>query len=108
VAWAQDGHEAAEGQKIFKRTCFACHTIDAGTHRIGPSLFGVVGRKSGTVPGFKYSEAMTKADVTWNDEALDRYIADPKKFVPGNKMAYAGIKKADERKEVIAYLKSLH
>jgi cytochrome c len=108
AAWAENDHEVEEGQKIFKRTCFTCHAAEAGKNKVGPSLFGVVGRKAGEVPGFKYSEAMDKAELTWNDEALDKYIANPKEFMPGNRMAYAGVKKADERKELIVYLKSLH
>lgn len=106
-ALAKEGHEAEEGQKIFKRVCFTCHTSDAGKNKIGPSLHGVIGRKAGSVQGFAYSSAMKDANVTWDDQTLDKYLSDPKKFIPGNKMAYAGIKKEDERKEVIAYLKSL-
>lgn len=104
---AQDSHEAEEGAKLFKRVCFTCHTSEAGKNKIGPSLFGVVGRKAGTVSGFAYSQAMKSSDITWNDETIDKYIADPKKLVPGNKMAYNGVKKEDERKEIIAYLKTL-
>ncbi len=107
-AVAQDAHEVEEGQKIFKRVCFTCHTTDAGKNKIGPSLRGVVGRKAGTAPGFAYSSAMKDANVTWDDQALDKYLADPKKFIPGNKMPYAGVKKEDERKDVIAYLETLH
>ncbi len=107
TAWAQDSHAADEGQKIFKRTCFTCHTSEAGKNKIGPSLFGVVGRKSGSAPGFKYSDAMKNANITWDNAELDKYLADPKTTVPGNKMTYAGVKKPDERKEVIAYLDSL-
>ncbi len=107
-ALAQDAHEVQEGQKIFKRVCFTCHTSEKGKNKVGPSLFDVVGRKSGTAPGFVYSEAMKAADVTWSDETLDKYLADPKGFIPKNKMPYAGVKKADERKEIIAYLKTLH
>ncbi|MBS0524516.1 MAG: cytochrome c family protein [Proteobacteria bacterium] len=106
-ALAKEDHEAEEGQKIFKRVCFTCHTSDAGKNKIGPSLHGVIGRKAGSVQGFAYSSAMKDANVTWDDQTLDKYLSDPKKFIPGNKMAYAGIKKEDERKEVIAYLKSL-
>ncbi len=105
---AQDEHEAQEGQKIFKRVCFTCHTSEKGKNKVGPSLFGVVGRKSGTAPGFAYSEAMKTANVIWNKETIDKYLTDPKTFVPKNKMAYAGVKKADERKEIIAYLETLH
>lgn len=106
--WGQDNPQAAEGSKLYKRVCFACHASEAGQNKIGPSLFGVAGRKAGTGPGFSYSQAMKDANVTWNDEAIDQYITDPKKFVPGNKMVYAGLKKEDERKEIIAYLKTLH
>ncbi len=106
-ASAQDD-EAAEGSKIFKRVCFLCHTAEAGKNKIGPSLFGVVGRKAGSVPGFSYSEAMKSSGIVWDEQKIDEYIADPRKTVPGNKMAFAGLKKAEERKEVIAYLKTLH
>jgi cytochrome c len=107
IARAQDDHEAEEGAKMFKRICFICHTSEAGKNKIGPSLFGVIGRKAGTVPSFAYSEAMKSSGITWDDQTIDKYIEDPKKFVPGNKMAYAGVKKKDERKEIIAYLKTL-
>ena len=96
--------DATKGEAIFKRTCAVCHTTEAGKNKIGPSLFGVVGRKSGSLEGFNYSEAMKKSNLTWTPEQLDAYIADPKKVVPGNRMAFAGLKKAEERQDVIAYL----
>jgi cytochrome c len=99
---AQD--KAKQGETIFKRTCGACHTVEPGKNRIGPSLAGVVGRKAGTEQGFKYSDAMAKAGVTWSDESLNKYLSDPKAFIPGNKMAFAGLKKDDERAAVIDYL----
>ncbi len=99
---AQD--KTKQGETIFKRTCGACHTVEAGKNRIGPSLAGVVGRKSGTEQGFKYSDAMAKAGVTWNEESLNKYLSDPKGFIPGNKMAFTGLKKEDERAAVIDYL----
>lgn len=102
TALAQD--KAKQGETIFKRTCAACHTVEPGKNRIGPSLAGVVGRKAGTAQGFKYSDAMAKSGITWNDETLDKYLTDPKGLVPGNKMAFAGLKKEDERKDVISYL----
>lgn len=105
---AQDNHEAEEGAKVFKRVCAMCHTSDAGKNKIGPSLFGVIGRKSGTVPGFAYSKAMKTANITWNDQTIGKYIADPKNAVPGNKMAYVGVKKEAERQEIVAYLNTLH
>lgn len=102
-----DGNAEA-GAADFKKTCAACHTAEAGKNKIGPSLFGVVGRTSGTVPGFNYSDAMKKAALAWTPENLDKYLADPRAIVPGNKMTYPGVKKPDERQDVIAYLATLH
>lgn len=108
IAQAQENHTAEEGAKLFKRVCSVCHSADAGKNKIGPSLFGVIGRKSGTAPGFAYSRAMKAANITWDDETIDKYIANPKKVVPGNKMPYSGMKKAPERQEIIAYINTLH
>jgi cytochrome c len=106
------GHARADdvqdGQAAFNRICMVCHTVEAGKSKLGPSLFGVVGRKSGSEPGFNYSEAMKGAGLTWDEDTLDKYLNDPKAVVPGNKMTYAGVKKADDRKAIIAYLKTLH
>jgi len=99
-ASAQD---AAAGEKVFN-ACKACHTLEAGKNRVGPSLHGLIGRPSGSVEGFAYSPAMKNAGITWNDESLAKYLADPKGFVAGNKMAFAGVKKEDDLKNLIAYL----
>jgi cytochrome c len=96
-----------DGQKIFKRTCATCHTIEPGKNRVGPSLHGVVGRMSGGVEGFKYSKAMADAHLTWNQETLDKYLTNPKTEVPGTKMIFAGLKKEEDRQNVIAYLETL-
>jgi cytochrome c2 len=101
-------HEVQEGEAVFKRTCAICHSNEAGKNKIGPSLFGVVGRVSGTAAGFNYSAAMKDAHITWTAENLEKYLNDPKAVVPGNKMAFAGVKNADQRKEIIEYLGSLH
>lgn len=105
IAAAQD--KAKQGETIFKRTCGACHTVEPGKNRIGPSLAGVVGRKAGTVGGFKYSDPMAKSGITWNEESLNKYLNDPKGFVPGNKMAFTGLKKEQERDAVIDYLETV-
>ena len=100
--------EAQDGEGLFKKICMVCHTVEAGKSKLGPSLFAVVGRKAGTEAGFNYSEAMKNSGLSWDEETLDKYIADPKAVVPGNKMAYAGVKKPDDRKAIIAYLKTVH
>lgn len=100
-AQAQD---ATKGQAVFKK-CAQCHAVD-GKNKVGPHLDGVIGRKAGTVPGFTYSEAM-KAHGPWDEASLDAYLEDPRKVVKGTKMIFPGIKNPQERKDVIAYLKTL-
>ena len=88
--------------------CKACHSLDPGRTIIGPSLHGIFGRKAGTLPGFSYSDAMKEAGangLVWNDETLSKYVADPKGVVPGNKMAFFGIKDPEKVADLIAYLK---
>jgi cytochrome c len=101
--------DPAKGEKAFRK-CQACHTVEPGQHRVGPSLHNVVGRPVASAEGFdRYSEAMqAKAaeGMVWSEENLDAYLADPKGFIPGNKMIFPGIKKPEERADVIAFLKS--
>lgn len=94
---------AAAGEKVFAQ-CKTCHVTDKGVNRVGPSLHGVVGRKSGSVPGFKYSAANQKSGVTWTAPVLFQYLEAPMKFMPGTKMAFAGLKKPQDRADVIAFL----
>lgn len=103
---AASAQDAAAGAKVFAK-CKACHVIDAATNRVGPSLHGIIGRPAGTVEGFKYSESMLqhgKDGLVWNNENLDKYLADPKGFIPKNKMAFPGLKSAEDRANVIAYI----
>jgi cytochrome c len=95
--------DPAKGATVFKR-CAACHVVDKEQNRVGPHLVGIVGRHAGAVDGFKYSDAMKDSGLTWDEDTLDKYLADPKGFIPGNKMAFPGLKKEDEREDVIAYL----
>lgn len=101
VEWSGD---PAKGKKIVKK-CVACHTIGStGKGRIGPNLTGLFGRTSGTLEGYKYSKAMKAANVVWSAATLDEFLTKPKKFVPKTKMSFAGIKKADQRHDLIAFL----
>jgi cytochrome c len=90
---------------LFDR-CAVCHSID-GANAAGPTLKGVVGRKAGDVPGFRYSRAMKSSGATWDDKSLDAYLSDPQGFIPGNVMPFSGVADASERMAIIAYLKTL-
>jgi cytochrome c len=94
------------GKTAFKK-CALCHATEAGKNKIGPSLFGIIGRKSATLEDFNYSEAMKKFDHTWDEGTLDEYLTDPRATVPGTKMIFLGIKDKTERDDVIAYLETL-
>jgi len=102
---ASDADLVAQGEKVFT-PCKACHTTEAGgPNRLGPNLHGLFGRKSGTKDGYKFSEAMTKAGVTWDEKTFDTYMANPKTFIPGNRMAFPGVPKPENRAALIAFLK---
>jgi cytochrome c len=94
------------GQIAFNNACRTCHTVREGDNRLGPSLSGVIGRKAGSLPSYNnYSESMKKADLVWDKNNLDRFIANPDQVVPGNNMKpYGGIASAEERAKIIEYL----
>jgi len=93
-----------KGKRIYNK-CKTCHVLEKKQNKIGPHLVGIMGRKAGSVTGFKYSGAMKNAGLVWDEKTLDAYITDPKKYIPGNKMTFAGLNKEDDRKNVIAYIK---
>ena len=96
--------DAAKGEQVFKR-CMPCHNAGNKTNKIGPYVQGVVGRKAGTAEGFNYSDAMKNSGLTWDEANLNQYLKNPKAKVPGNKMAFPGLPKQEDRDNVIAYLK---
>ncbi len=102
IAKAEDG-DPAKGQKIFMK-CQVCHSLDAGTNKVGPSLHGVIGRPSASEANFSYSDAMKNAHVTWDTATLDKYLTNPKAMVPGTKMLFPGLPKPEDRANLIAYL----
>ena len=95
---------AAEGAKIFKK-CAACHSItEGGANKIGPALWGVLGRPAGSVPGYKYSKAMAAHGKNWSFEEMNGFLTKPKDWIKGTKMSFAGLKKAEDRAAVILYM----
>jgi len=98
--------DASKGASLFKTRCAQCHTLKAGeAHKVGPNLHGVFGRKTGQAEGFSYTSANVSKGITWSGETLFEYLENPKKYIPGTKMAFAGLKKEKERNDLIAHLK---
>ena len=95
---------ATDGAKVFKK-CVACHSIaEVGGNKIGPALWGVLGRKAGSVSDYKYSKAMKKSDIVWNEVTLDKFLKSPKKYLKGTKMRIKGLKR-NQRDAIIEYLR---
>lgn len=96
--------DPAAGRRVFVR-CQTCHVIEEGVNRVGPSLYGIFGRTAGTVDGFRYSTANANSGVVWDAENMFEYLENPRAFIPGTIMAFPGIRSAQERADVIAYIK---
>jgi cytochrome c len=106
VALPALGADVEHGKELFK-ACAACHTDKPGTNTLGPSLKGVVGRKAGSLEDFRYSPAMKRSGLIWDEASLRDYISDPQAKVKGNRMALTGSLEPAEIDDIIAYLKTL-
>ena len=107
-----DAKAAKRGKKVAGKTCFACHDMtEAAQNRVGPPLWGIVGKPAGTVEGYEYSQAhldKVKADsIIWDEATLDAYLKNPAAMIPGNKMVFPGVPKDKNRKNLIEYMKTL-
>lgn len=98
--------DAGKGEKVFGK-CKACHKLDDGANSTGPYLYGVVGRPVGAVDGFGYSGKLSEAADVWSPEHLNEFLANPKKYAPGTTMSFSGLKKIDDRANLIAYLSTI-
>ena len=103
VAFADLTGDAAKGEVVFGQ-CRACHSIEEGKNGVGPTLHGIVGRPAGAIEGFNYSEANKSAEIVWEPDVLFAYLDDPRGYMPGNRMAFPGLKDAQARADLIAFL----
>ena len=103
IAHAQGLGDAQRGAQVFAQ-CKVCHSLETGKNMIGPSLYGLIGRKAGAVPGYAYSGAMKNSNVTWSDHTLSKYLSDPKGYIPGDKMPFTGLKDPTKLGDLVAYL----
>ena len=94
------------GKKVFKK-CAACHSLQEGKNKMGPTLYNLLGRKAGSVEGYKYSKAMKNSGVVWDEESLDKFLTKPRKFIKRTKMSFWGIKKKSLRDDLISFFKQL-
>lgn len=97
------GTQFAEGREVYRR-CVACHVATATENKVGPHLVGLFGRPAGAVDDFRYSQAMRESDLVWTEETLSAYLRDPRRYIPGNRMAFAGIRQQDDLDALLAYL----
>lgn len=105
TASAAAAGDPARGEKVFA-ACAGCHSLEAGQHMTGPSLSGVWGRKAGTVSSFpRYSDALKRSGVVWNEDSMDKWLENPAAFIPGSQMPFAGIDRPELRQDLIAHLK---
>ena len=106
IASSAQAQDVSAGERLFKRHCGICHIAEKDSARKlqGPNLWGLIGRKAGTVEGFRYTDANKNSGIVWSAETLDPYLTDPREVIKGTTMAFVGVKKPDERKAIIEYL----
>lgn len=97
--------DPVKGKRVFAQ-CMTCHAVQEGRNNVGPSLYQIIGRESGTIPGFKYSSANQNSDIVWTEENLFTYLENPQATIPGTIMAFPGLRNPQDRADVIAYLKN--
>ena len=95
--------DPVNGEKVFKQ-CQTCHYIVEGKNFTGPTLYGIIGRKAGTIPGFSYSKANRESGKVWTEQVMFDYLENPRKAIPGTKMSFVGLKKPQDRADVIAFI----
>ncbi len=92
------------GKRVY-RLCVSCHLLTKdGGHRVGPNLHGIIGREAGTSDGFRFSRAVIESGIVWTPEKIDEWLANPRSFLPGNRMSFSGVRKPQDRQDVIAYI----
>lgn len=103
-SWLLAGSDRG-GEKVYRK-CKACHFVDREKNKVGPHLVGIIGRKAGSVEGFRYSKAMKASGIVWDEETIDEFLVKPKQYIPGNKMIFPALKKEKDRLDLIAYIKA--
>lgn len=99
---------AERGRDVYASECSDCHSVQPQKNKKGPTLFGIVGRRSASVPGFRYSDVMRNSGITWTPEQLRRYVAAPKQVIPHDRMKYDGLSDAGDLDDLMGYLQTLH
>ena len=105
AAYAALEGDAAQGRRVFTK-CMSCHVVQEGQNRVGPSLYGIIGREAGSIEGFRYSDANANSGIVWTEPTMFAYLEAPQRFIPGTIMAYPGLPSPQERADVIAYIKA--
>jgi cytochrome c len=107
-AAAYAGGDATAGQKVYLGRCQSCHSVQkGGPNKLGPLLFGIMGKTAGTLPGYAYSRPLKNSKIVWNDDALRAWLKRPNQTLPGTKMAFAGLSNPKQIEDLIAYMHTL-